>query len=46
MRGKPTSRVWKQVQAGTPSLNFSLSIIRMDMTCSKEAAAVSKCGHR
>jgi hypothetical protein len=37
-----TSLVWKHVQPGTPSLNFSLIIITMDITCSNDAVAASK----
>mmetsp|Transcript_906 Transcript_906/g.3583 ORF Transcript_906/g.3583 Transcript_906/m.3583 type:complete len:217 (-) Transcript_906:564-1214(-) len=34
------------VQAETPSLNFSFTIITTDITCVAEALSASKCGHR
>lgn len=37
-----TLRLWKPVQAGTPSLNFSLTMTRMLMTCPSEDVAGSK----
>lgn len=41
-----TLRLWKPVQAGTPSLNFSLTMARMLITWPSEAVAASKKGHR
>jgi hypothetical protein len=37
--------VWKQVQAGTPSLNFWLTITTMLITWLVVAAVASKLGH-
>ena len=41
-----TLRAWKHDHGGTFSLNFSLTMIMMDMTCSKLLADGSKFGHR